>query len=267
MQWQADENNERSMFYENVDFHVASLHTENRNNHAWNDQQTINENERYRRKHPEPQERLLLNVLLIGERKIGKSKLLEELRTNIFVRNRPASSLDLIYQRDEQSAEQRLHLKFQSIDLTSAWEHDLQADCLLFVYDTSKPRSLQHLTEPCSRFTRNDHLCSYFLIGIQHPFSPHRVTREQVRSFLHRCPLAHEEVRLTENHKDFLQSLLDHHFQRNSSKEGLLNQLERKIDSFRSWLFFWVRTSSAWSRSRAPVGCLKNACISGRISY
>jgi GTPase SAR1 family protein len=225
------------MFYENVDFHVASLHTENKNNHACIDHPPREKNNRFRIKHPEPQERLLLNVVLIGDRNIGKSKLIEELLRNTFVCKRHGHSLDLIYQRDERSVEQRLQLSFQSIDLTSILKNDLHADCLLFVYDTSKSSSFEHLTDFCLKFARRDRSCSRFLIGIQHPFSSQRVTREQIRLLLRKCPLEHAEVILTRNHRGFIQNLLDHYFQQHSSDGGLMTQIERQFDSFRSRFF------------------------------
>ncbi|CAF4342625.1 unnamed protein product, partial [Rotaria sp. Silwood2] len=166
------------MFYENAEFQLASFHAKNQNNNALIDVKSYrNENIFLNNSHQYKQKQSIINIILIGDKNIGKTKLIKQFTQHIFRRKTSQNtSLNIIYKHHNQSNEQKLYLKFHHINLTYQNETNLmsicsRADCLLFVYDINNQISFSHLIDRCLPLIQNyesEHICSYSLIGIKH---------------------------------------------------------------------------------------------------
>ncbi|CAF3486831.1 unnamed protein product [Rotaria sordida] len=166
------------MFYENAEFQLASFHVKNQNNNALIDDKSYrNENIFLNNNHQYKQKQCIINIILIGDKNIGKSKLIKQFTQNIFQRKKSQNtSLNIMYKHHNQTNEQKLHLKFHHINLTYQNETNLisicsYADCLLLVYDINNQISFNHLIDRCLPLIQNyelKHICSYSLIGIKH---------------------------------------------------------------------------------------------------
>lgn len=193
------------MFYENVDCQFASFHTNN-NSHV---ETKTDRSSNLRR----------VNIVLLGDRNVGKSKLIRLLVDRVFEKKKrqtSRNSLNLIYQDQDRAIDERLHVKFSSIDLTRANIDELflgrtqRIDCLLLVYDLSNVLSLSHLIEYCPLILRHD---SVFLVGLVHHRSlPREIHREQLKLFVKKYALISYEIDLNACPHDFFKEICDRFF-------------------------------------------------------
>ena len=190
------------MFYENVDFQFASFHTNNnRNNNCHHSDKLSHRTRR-------------LHVVLLGDRNTGKSKLIRLLVDRIFEKKgKHRHSLDLIYQCEDRSIEERLHIKFSSIHLNETaidylHSHQSSIDCIFLTYDLSNALSFYHLMEYSPLILQKKHV----LIGIVNPSSPREIHRDQVKIYIQKYPLVSYEISLKGSPKDFFKDFLDHYF-------------------------------------------------------
>jgi GTPase SAR1 family protein len=214
------------MFYENAEFQLALFHVKNKNNNAFIESQSHRKQDAFFINNQQKQ--LILNIILIGDKNIGKSNLIKQFTQHIFPRKKSftnrENSLDIMYN------EQRLHLKFHSIDLSYQNDNNLisdclLADCILFVYDISNQISFNHLIDrslPLIENYRSEHICSYSLIGIKHK-NTRQVTYHQLEMVANNLKLFYYEITSRSNYEEFLKEILDSYFQIRSFIKRLNN--------------------------------------------
>ncbi|CAF4879843.1 unnamed protein product, partial [Rotaria sp. Silwood1] len=179
----------------------------------------------------------IINIILIGDKNIGKSKLIKQFTQNIFRRKKSQNtSLNIIYKYHNQTNEQKLHLKFHHINLTYQNKINLMsicsyADCLLLVYDINNQISFSHLIDRCLSLIQNyqtDHICSYSLIGIKYKNS-RQINYSQIEIFVKKFKLSYYEISSLSNYEELLKDILDNYFEK-KLKENSLFYLIKKIN-------------------------------------
>ena len=193
------------MFYENTEFHVASLHSLHKNSNAFAAKQT-------------ERKRSVINIVLLGDRHVGKSKLIEQWTKTGFRSEHHA--LDALYQPSHRSSEREVRFKFYPIHLTYRSDDNSFisrcrfADCLLLVYDISSQISFDHVLDRCLPLMKDDRnahrrFCSF--VAINHGTS-RQMTAQQVELLVSKHRLSHYEVALHGDDEGFLKELLDRYF-------------------------------------------------------
>ncbi|CAF3923478.1 unnamed protein product [Rotaria magnacalcarata] len=230
------------MFYENAEFQLASFHVKNQNNNASIGNKSHTEENRYLHK------QFIINIVLIGDKNIGKSRLIKNFLENIFHRRKSFknhhNSFNIIYQRNEQSNEEKLHLKFHSINLTYQTENNFMsicslADCLLFVYDINNQISFNHLIDRCLPLIQSEHIFSYSLIGIKHRGSLRQVSHSQVDELIKKFKLFYYEIKSSSSYEDLLKEILDNYFDKKFKTTNGFNMIKsfnKLCNIYRSYL-------------------------------
>lgn len=237
------------MFYENAEFQLASFHVQTqRNNNA-----LIDHREENRGLHHNS----IINIVLLGDKNIGKSRLIKQFTESIFVRRKKykkqSNTLDILYKPNNRSNGIKLRLKFHSINLKYQNEMNLMsifsyADCLLFVFDINNQISFNHLIDRCFTLLENfqsEHIFSYSLIGVKHRTS-RQVTSSQVDSLIKKFKVFYYEITSSSNYEDILKQMLDKYFKKTSEGNSLFNMiknLNKLCNIYRSYII--LITSSA----------------------
>ena len=208
------------MFYETAEFQWASLAAINRNNHAVTDGTSTRRSRR-------------VNIVLLGDEHVDKARLIKDLvrhlRTPNQCQRRRFNSIAVLYQRTDRSLVQKLHLRFHSIDPADHREDDLismvhTADCLLFVYNSHRRASFDHLTEhylPAILHHHTNDRCSYAMIAIDR-------SRARLRSrkfFVGEFPMTLYRISTASNQEELLRDLLDDYVRRQSTRTSVVDLL------------------------------------------
>lgn len=210
----------KRMFYETAESQWASLAAINRNNHALTDDTSTRRSRR-------------VNIVLLGDEHVDKAGLIKDLVRHLRPTNqcqrRRFNSIAVLYQRTDRSIVQKLHLRFHSIDPADHHENDLisfvhAADCLLFVYNTHRRASFDHLTEhylPAILHHHTNDRCSYAMIAIDRSTARLRLSKFLVGEF----PLTLYRISPASSQEELLHDLLDDYVRRQSSRTRVVDVL------------------------------------------
>ena len=227
------------MFYENVEFQLTSFHITNQNNNAFINTKSSRKKNTFLSNNERNKKTCFINIILIGDKNIGKSKLIKQFTQNTFIRNKSfkkrKNSLNIIYKRNEQSNEEKIYLKFYRINLT--YRNDCidlistcsLADCLLLTYDINNQISFNHLIDRCLPLIENSQLeriCLYVLLGIKNNNS-RQVTHSQVEILTRKFNLLSYEITSKTNYEDLIKEILDRYFEIRLKENILLNVLKK----------------------------------------
>ena len=152
------------MFYDNTEYQFALFH----NDHYQGD---------------------VIHIGLIGDKNIGKSKLIKNFQLN----------------------KQNFHIKFHSFDLRYTNKHIISIppsiDYLLLVFNINNQISFDHLIDRClSLIETSQSICS--LIGIKNQDFP-QISSQQINQFIEKFKIDYYEITSTCNYQEILSDILE----------------------------------------------------------